>query len=127
VRFKCLNPPTANNYLLSFRQGQYWPQPGPFRQVEDGLWEIDVFFGSSGDHALQIVTGDALGVVLFEYYRKVARSNEHRRDNLDGKIDRQLMSLLRHTHIGIQMAGLPKGIRLEASVTINVAEEPSKT
>ena len=37
IRFKCLNPPGADTYLLAYRDGLFWPQPGPFRQIEPGV------------------------------------------------------------------------------------------
>jgi pyrimidine deaminase RibD-like protein len=40
VRFRCLNPPGTDTYLISFREGLCWPQPGPFRQVEKRVWDI---------------------------------------------------------------------------------------
>ena len=52
VRFKCNNPPGPNTYLLLYNGGSFWPQPGPFREVGHGIWEIDAHFGSTGDYAL---------------------------------------------------------------------------
>ena len=52
VRFKCLNPPGMSTYLLTYREGLYWPQSGPFREIEEGTWEIDAHFGTTGGHVL---------------------------------------------------------------------------
>ncbi len=120
VRFKCLNPPGADTYLLLYREGLYWPQPGPFRQVEQGMWDVDAHFGSTGEHALQLVTADSLGSALIRCYRKVVELNRSRREKLRGKID---MSLLGGDYPGIEMNGLPKGLRLEASVNVIVASD----
>jgi pyrimidine deaminase RibD-like protein len=118
IRFKCLNPPRVDTYLLSYRGGQYWPQPGPFRQIEQGVWEIDAHFGTTGEHVLQLVTANDLGSVLIQYYRKVVELNRSRREKSRDKID---LSILGDAYRGIEMNGLQKGLRLEASVTVVVA------
>lgn len=118
VRFRCLNPPQSDAYLLVYSGGQYWPQPGPFREIEPGIWEIDAHFGSTGEMALQIVTASDLGTSLVRYYRKVVEQNRSRRKRVRDKID---VSLLGGDYPGIEMNGLPKGLRLEDSVTVFVA------
>jgi hypothetical protein len=65
------------------------------------------------------VTADDLGNVLIQYYRKVVDENRKRRKRLsDHGID---VSTLGGDYPGIQMSGLPKGLRIEASVPIFVA------
>lgn len=123
IRFKCLNAPTSNNYLLSFHDGLCWPQPGPFRQLEKNIWEIDAHFGSTGDHTLQLVTATDLGNALFQYYRKVVGINIARRDRLKPKLSQDDMLLLGGDYNGIQMNGLPKGVQLEAAIRVNVAKQ----
>jgi hypothetical protein len=118
VRFKSLNPPGPDAYLLAYRGGLFWPQPGPFRQLEPGVWEIDAHFGTTGEHVLQLVTANELGSALIRYYRKVVDGNRSRRERLRDKLD---VSLLGGDYPGIEMNGLPKGLRLEASVKIFVA------
>ena len=118
VRFRCLNPPGSDTYLLSYRGGLYWPQTGPFRQIEPGLWEIDAHFGTTGEYVLQLVTASELGSVLIRYYRTVTESNRNRRERVRGKID---LALLGGDYPGIQMNGPPKGLRVEASVTVFVS------
>jgi pyrimidine deaminase RibD-like protein len=120
LRFKCVNPPGPFTCLLIYRDGLYWPQPGLPRYIEkDGVWEVVANFGSTGDHELRLVTADDLGNVLIQYYRKVVDENLKRRKRLsDQGID---ISSLGGDYPGIQMSGLPKGLRLEASVPIFVA------
>ncbi len=118
IRVKCLNPPGPDTYLLAYKGGLYWPQTGPFRASGEGIWEIDAHFGSTGEHTLQLVTADSLGSALIRYYRKITEQNRSRREKLRGKID---LSLLGGDYPGIEMNGLPKGLRLEASVNVNVA------
>ena len=122
IRFKCLNPPGVDTYLLTYRNGMYRPEPGPFREIGQGVWEIDAHFGSTGEHVLQLVTANDLGNVLIQYYRKVVDENLSRRKKLYGKID---LSLLGGDHPGIQMNGLQKGLRLEASVNVIVGYKVS--
>jgi pyrimidine deaminase RibD-like protein len=118
VRFRCLNPPGSNTYLLTYRGGLYWPQSGPFRQIEPGIWEIDAHFGTTGEYVLQLVTANDLGSALIRYYRTVTEANRTRRERLRGKID---LSLLGGDYPGIQMNGPPKGLRVEAFVTVFVS------
>jgi hypothetical protein len=103
---------------LIYKGGSYWPQDGPFRQVDQKTWEIDAHFGETGDFALQLVTAGDLAEALIRYYRKVVAANRRRRENLRGKIE---LSLLGGDHPGIEMNGLPKGFQLEASVAVRVA------
>ena len=124
VRFKCLNPPGTDNYLLSFRQGLCWPQPHQFRQIKERLWETDAYFGGTGEHTLHLVTVTDLGRTLIEYYRKVIRFNLDRREKLKHKISPEYLELLGGDYPGIQMNGLPKGVRSEASVAVIIAKKP---
>ncbi len=118
IRVKCLNPPGNDTYLLIYKAGLYWPQTGPFRATGAGAWEIDAHFGTTGEHTLQLVTADSLGGALIRYYRKVTEQNRNRREKVRGKID---LSLLGGDYPGIEMNGLPKGLRLEASVRVRIA------
>lgn len=122
VRFESLNPPTSDTFLLSCKGGVCWPQPGPIRQVagSSNRWEIDAHFGSTGDHTLQLISVNDLGRTLIQYYRKIVDGNLKRRDNLKGKIDLQLLG---GDYPGIAMNGLPKGLRLEASVVVKVSHK----
>ena len=123
MRFKCLNPPGTNTYLLSFHKGLCWPQPGPFRQLEQRTWEIDAYFGSTGEYTLHLATANDLGQALIEYYRKIVRLNTERREKLKTKIAEHL-PLLGGDYPGIQLNGLPKGFRSEASVAVTIAPNP---
>ena len=123
IRFKCLNPPGTSNYLLVIRKGLCWPQSGAFRHVDDNIWEVDASFGSTGEHRLHLVTADDLGRTLIEYYRKVVNLNRQRRDDLKDRLDKDAMPLLGGDYPGIQMNGLPKGLRSEASVGVIIAEK----
>jgi pyrimidine deaminase RibD-like protein len=118
IRFKCLNPLTVDTYLFTYRNGLYWPQPGPFRHIDGRIWEVDAYFGTTGEHVLQLVTANDLGNVLIRYYRLIVEQNLLRRRKLRDKID---LSDLGDVYPGIQMNGLQKGLRLEASVRIIVA------
>ena len=120
VRFECLNPPTDNNFLLAFHNGQWWPQPGPFRLVEKKVWEIDAHFGSYGEHVLHIVTASDLGKSLIAYYWKVVDHNKHRKERIRTKLSEEDVKLLGGDYLGIAMTGLPKGIRSEASVIVDI-------
>jgi pyrimidine deaminase RibD-like protein len=124
IRFKCLNDPLSNTYLFSFRGGSWWPQPGPFYKVGEKIWGIDAHFGVTGDHTLHIVTATELGQALVEYYRKVVILNIERRKTLHEKLSDHDMKLLGGDYIGIQLLSLPKGFHSEASVTVEIAEQP---
>jgi len=122
VRFKCNNPPGPNTYLLLYNGGSFWPQPGPFREVEKGIWEIDAHFGSTGDHTLQLVNAGDLGSALIRYYRKVTQQNRERRERLREKLRGEIdLSILGGDYPGIEMNGLLKGFQLEATVGVRVA------
>lgn len=121
ICLKCLNPPGNDTYLLISGGGSYWPQTSDFRPVGPGAWEVDAYFGSTGEYALSIATADDLGDVLIRYYRKVVRLNLDRRQSARGKkIDE---SILGTDYPGIEMSGLPKGLRSEASVIVTVVHK----
>jgi hypothetical protein len=125
IRVSCLNAPTANNYLFTSRNGLYWPQPDPFRSVAKNEWEIDAYFGSTGEHSLHIVTATELGQVLIEYYRMMVRWNLERRERLSKEYkpteEEDLKRLLGGDYFGIPMTGLRKGLRSEVSITVTIA------
>jgi hypothetical protein len=118
IKFKCTNLPGNDTYLLAYRDGLYWPQPGQCRVIEPGVWGIVAHFGSTGDHDLCLVTADDLGDVLIRYYRKVVEMNLRRREKLRDKLPD--LSILGGDYPGIEMNGLPKGLRLETSVSVFV-------
>jgi pyrimidine deaminase RibD-like protein len=125
LSFTCLNPPGDNNFLLQFRDGVCYPQSGPLRQVSGQNWEVPTHFGLTGEHTLQLVTATTnLGKTLIDFYWKVVDTNHKRRDRLKQKLSDDDMTLLRGDYIGIPMGSLPKGFRLEASVTVTIAEKP---
>ncbi len=124
IRFKCLNAPGTNNYLLLFRQGLCWPQSSPFQPVGDGVWETYAHFGTTGDHTLYLVTANDLARTLVEYYRKVVHLNAERRGKLKGKLSKEDFGLLGEDYPGIPMNGLPKGFQIEASVALTIAKRP---
>jgi pyrimidine deaminase RibD-like protein len=118
IRFKCLNPPGTDTYLLEHKGGLCWPQPGPFRQVATGIYEIDAHFGTAGEFGLQLVTANELGSILVRYYRKIVELSRDLRTRLRDKAD---LSMLGTAHLGIEMNGPSKGFRPEASVNVSVA------
>jgi pyrimidine deaminase RibD-like protein len=126
VRFKCNNPPGPNTYLLLYNSGSFWPQPGPFREVGQGIWEIDAHFGSTGDYTLQLVTAGDLGSALVRYYREVTQQNRERRERLREKLRGEIdLSILGGDYPGIEMNGLLKGFQLEATVGVRVVPKIS--
>ena len=129
VRFKCLNPPDTSNYLLVMRQGLCWPQSRLFRQFDGPIWDVDAHFGTPGEHTLHIVTANDLGCTAIEYYRKVVNLNRERRERLKNIPETKTIldnnpSLLGGDYPGIQMNGLPKGLRSEASVRVIIEKKP---
>ncbi len=124
IRFKCLNPPGNNNYLVSFRGAICWPHNSTFRHIKEDIWEIDAHFGGTGDATVHVVTASDLGQVLIEYYRKVVDQNIAREAKLKGKLTDEDKKLLGGHWVGIPMIGMPKGFRSEASVTVTIAAKP---
>jgi hypothetical protein len=64
-----------------------------------------------------------LGRTLIEYYRKVIHFNLDRREKFKNKITAEHLELLGGDYPGIQMNGLPKGFRSEASVAVTIAKK----
>jgi hypothetical protein len=63
------------------------------------------------------VTTNDIGNALILYYFKVVDLNRSRRERLIDKVE---ASLLGGDYPGIQMTGLPRGLRLECSVSVVV-------
>ncbi len=124
IRVKCINEPGTNNYLLIFHGGLCWPQPGLFQPAGERIWEIDAYFGSTGDHMLYLVTANNLGRTLVDYYQKVVESNRELRKKLRVKEFHGAIELLSSDYTGIQMNGLPKGFQREASLALTIAQKP---
>jgi len=124
---KCLNPPTGNTFLFAYRDGQYWPQYGQFRRIDEQHWEIDAHFGLGGEHLMQIVTVNDLGAVLIDYYRRVVEENQKRRNEIKASLSEsdfeKIQKPLKHIYPGVRMTILPKGIRLEAQVTLQIIDK----
>jgi hypothetical protein len=93
----------------------YWPQRDTFRRIDRSTWEIKANFSSLGKYEVQIVTANELGRTLLRYFRKVASENEQRKKRLQGKVN---IGLLGDLYPPIDMNGLPKGLRLESSVSV---------
>jgi pyrimidine deaminase RibD-like protein len=126
VRFECLNAPkAADNFLFMSHDGFYAPQPGQFRHLSGKKWAIDAQFGTTGEHTLHIVTANELGRELVQYYRRVINLNLGRRERLKAVLNAENLNLLGGDYFGIQMTGLPKGFRSEASVTVTIAKKPA--
>jgi hypothetical protein len=68
-----------------------------------------------------LITANDLGNILIRYYRKVVKANLSRREQLRGKLHD--LRLLGGDYPAIDMGGLPKGVRLEASVKVIVASK----
>jgi pyrimidine deaminase RibD-like protein len=125
IQLECLNAPTdIANHLIVYREGLYYPQWGPFRHIAKKSWEINAHFGATGEHTLHIVTVNELGRALIQYYRKVTNLNIERRKKLQASFTGVDLGMLGGDYFGIEMTGLPKGIRSEASVTVTVAKSP---
>lgn len=120
VRFKCLNPPTDNNFLLCFFNGLCWPQIHTPRECGQDEWEMEAGFGPRGQHVLHLVTATDLGKVLMMFCNKVYQENRERHQRVSKALSQDQLNLLGNSYPGISMIGLPKGLRSEASVTVNV-------
>ena len=125
IQFTCRNSPTHDTYLLTYRNGLWWPQPQSWRNNGSGSWEIDAYFGATGEHTLHIVTANELGKALIQYYERIANMNRERKAKLSPKLlDEADRRMLLTVNPGIPMIGLPKGLRSEAFIVVNVAESP---
>lgn len=100
-------------------------------QKKKKIWEVDAHFGASGEHILHIVTANDLGRTAIEYYRTVINLNRERRQRLKEFPDFVRLMATNPGILGpdfppLQMNGLPKGLRSEASVRVIVAKEPKQ-
>jgi hypothetical protein len=69
-----------------------------------------------------LVTATDLGNVLFQFYRKVVELNVARSKRIKHELPELNPELLGGDYNGIQMNGLPKGIRVEAAIRVTIAK-----
>jgi pyrimidine deaminase RibD-like protein len=122
IRFKCAAKPSDHDFVLVMKDGLCLPQSSVFRQDEDD-YVVDAHFGMTGEHTVYLVTANDLGVILIGYYRRILARNAER--------NKQLLLMLKEGQSvpiegrwpGIPMPALPKGLRLEAWITVVIAED----
>lgn len=127
VRFTSVNPPASHHYLLSLKNGFCWPQTSEFRPLEPGVSEVDAYFAAPGQHTLHLVSAVDLGVSLVTYYRRVGERNSKRKRAVDAvwpkvneDVRKELREVLKDIWPGIPMSALPKGLRSEAWITVEI-------
>jgi hypothetical protein len=123
VRFTAVNAPTERNFLVTIKNGRCWPQKSAFRHIEGDTWEVDSHFGSTGIHELHLITASDLGLVLINYHSQTLQVNYERKAKIAAECPSAL-KFLSEIYPGIPMASLPKGLRSETSVTVNVVPKP---
>lgn len=122
IRFKCAVKPSDHDFVLVMKNGECWPGSSNFRPDGDD-YVVDAHFGMSGEHTVYLVTANDLGVILIQYYRRVLERNANR--------VRQLIPMLKEGQSvpgegrwpAIAMPALPKGLRVEASINVVIADE----
>jgi pyrimidine deaminase RibD-like protein len=131
-----LNAPGADVFALTNIGGQWWPQPYPLSTNHlDKTWSVKVHFGAYEPHRVVIVRANELGVVCFNYYRKITAHNRQRDlairnyANTLHDVDEYRQDLLRKLKVGgvyqgIEMGSLPKGLEVLASVDVVVENPP---
>jgi diaminohydroxyphosphoribosylaminopyrimidine deaminase / 5-amino-6-(5-phosphoribosylamino)uracil reductase len=134
VKGKFLNPPGADVFAFVVEpKGHWFPQPHALRLIgETNEWEVKIHFGRYGPHSIYIIKASELGVYLVNYYRKVFRTNQERKDQLRGNLkfenkeEVEFLRTLRQDHQGIEMGRLPKGLEIQAMVEVIVETPPVK-
>jgi hypothetical protein len=125
-----VNLPGDDVFALTNKDGEWWPQPYALRQIGEKRWAVTVHFGTYGPHSIYIVKADELGSVLVRYYRKVCRVNLERKEQLkgnvkaEGKAEKEFLRGLRGDFPGIEMARLPKGLKLLDKIDVIVEPPP---
>jgi len=129
---KYLNQPDDDVMAITRVGNRWWPQPHPFLIADEGKkWSTKVHFGTYGPIAVYVVRANELGLVLAEYYRKVAQTNEERIAKLKGKLkaegaeEKKLINSLPGSWQSIEMDKLPKGLELQAKIEVDVERPPS--
>jgi hypothetical protein len=125
---ECINSPGQDVFVLTYRNGEWWPQPHSLRRIEESdRWETPVFFGMYGEQAVHIVKASELGAGLIAYYRKVTRTNTERLQQFRHKLgeewwtrEEEFLRQLPGSYPGIELPKLPKGLDSQASVTVNI-------
>jgi pyrimidine deaminase RibD-like protein len=125
-RCECVSPPGRDVFVFAYKGGSWWPQPNPLRQTADPrVWEFDVHFGTHGPHTIHLVKASELGINLINYYRKIARANDDRKERLRSRgLPEADVQVLYGGYPGIEMPSLPKGLESQASVHVNIATPP---
>jgi pyrimidine deaminase RibD-like protein len=131
IQGKCLNLPGDDVFAFTGIGGKWWPQPHQLRVTGEGTWSTKVHFGTYGPHTVCIVTASELGIDLVKYYQTVAALNIERERLAEKYLDQnklagtEILEMLRHKYVGIEMGALPKGIEIQAMVEIEVERPPA--
>jgi pyrimidine deaminase RibD-like protein len=126
-RFKCKStkPLGAEVVAMTSRNGEWWPQGGIFRHIEEtNEWEFDVSFGAAGLHDIHVVKTSDLGEALVGYYRKVVNRNVRRNDLLKAHLNTESIANLPGNYPGINLRRLSKGLDKLATFKVEVIAPP---
>jgi pyrimidine deaminase RibD-like protein len=125
--FKCksTNPIGPDVVAIACHSGQWWPQPGIFRQIPDtNEWDFDVWFGAAGMHDLVVVKMSDLGEALVSFHRSVVDSNLKRIKKLKRRFNGGDFSGLPTPNPGIALRKLSKGLDKLAVFAVDVIAPP---
>jgi pyrimidine deaminase RibD-like protein len=125
-----LNAPGPDVFVLTSIGSKWWPQPYNLTSNADGTWSSKIHVGSYEPHTISIVRANELGSALIEYYRKISAQNADRQRALaryatEKSLDKnELLGHVGQLYPGIEMARLPKGLQLQAQVTVTIEQPP---
>lgn len=124
-RCKTFNPPGTETRVVVARNGQWWPQVGKLTRVgSTDEYDFTVHFGAYGLHEVHVVKLSELGVLLFEYYKNVATRNTDRRRRVMDKYPVVPSEIFWGDYTGIPLSSPPRGLDIQASVSVIVDEPP---
>jgi pyrimidine deaminase RibD-like protein len=128
-----LNPPGGDVFALTSDGAHWWPQPYPLNVTENKHWSVKLHFGGHGRRVISIIRATELGEAMIKYYFKITGRHAASVKSLEQyALDKGLKEhiakfkeILGGSYPPVDMARLPKGIQVQAQVTI-ILDEPPK-
>jgi pyrimidine deaminase RibD-like protein len=135
LKGKYLNEPGDDVFVfISAPDGHWAPQPHALKPTgNQNEWHVKVYFGTHGMHRIYVVRANELGITLVNYFRKVVRTNQERKNQLRGHLNVQdkagedaFLGRLHGDYPGIEMNRFPKGLEVQASIEVEVEKPPER-
>lgn len=127
-----LNAPGDDVFALTSDGAHWWPQPYPLSVTEKKTWSVKLHFGGYGSPVVSIIRANELGIAMIKYYFKITGRHAGSVKSLEQYASEKGLTehvakfreILGGSYPPIDMARLPKGLQVQAQVTVMIEQPP---